>query len=353
MPVVNEAPWWEAICKRDKAADGSFVYAVKTTGVYCRPSCPSRLARRENVHYFQTPTEAADAGFRPCKRCDPDNDPGTRMRELIDRTCRRIQASDVAPTLEVLAQEAGYSPSHFQRLFKAVIGLSPKQYAIALRRGRLSSALRVEGSVTDAIYQAGFGASSQAYSSASMLGMTPSTYRAGAAGEIIRCASASCSLGTVLVAATERGVCMIEFGEREHLVSLVTQRFPKATVVQAKAGLAGLIQQVVDLVDSPSDGCHLPLDIRGTAFQLRVWKALAEVPAGQTVSYADLAARMGQPTAVRAVAQACARNGLAVAVPCHRVIHASGDASGYKWGDQRKQALLDREGWRNQRKKAS
>ncbi|MEN9419618.1 MAG: bifunctional DNA-binding transcriptional regulator/O6-methylguanine-DNA methyltransferase Ada [Pseudomonadota bacterium] len=269
---------------------------------------------------------------------------GARIQQVIDRACRRIQTADVAPALSALAQEAGYSPSHFQRLFKAIVGLSPKQYAMAHRRGRLGDALRAERSVTDAIYQAGFGASSQAYATASALGMTPSAYRQGAAGEVIRCASAPCSLGTVLVATTERGVCMIEFGEPEQLLPLVTKRFPRAKVAPAHDELASLIQQVVSLVDSPSQGCDLPLDIRGTAFQLRVWNALMHIPAGKTVSYAELASRIGQPAAVRAVAQACARNGLAVAVPCHRVVRASGDASGYRWGDARKRALLDREG---------
>ncbi|MEN9418179.1 MAG: bifunctional DNA-binding transcriptional regulator/O6-methylguanine-DNA methyltransferase Ada [Pseudomonadota bacterium] len=217
----------------------------------------------------------------------------------------------MAHALSVLAHEAGYSPSHLQRLFKAIVGLSPKQYAMAHRRGRLGEALRAERSVTDALYQAGYGASPQAYATSSALGMTPSAYRRGAAGEGIRCASAPCSLGTVPVATTERGVCMIE--------------------------------QVVSLIHSPSQASDLPLDIRGTAFQQRVWRALAETPAGQTVRYAKLAARIGHPTAGRAVAQPCARNGLAVAVPCHRVIHASGEASGYKCGDARKRALLDEE----------
>lgn len=343
MPTDQEALWWDAVCSRDPSADGRFVYAVKTTGVYCRPSCPSRLSRRENVRFFATPAQAQGAGFRPCKRCTPNLDPGARIRQVIDRACRHIQAADEAPSLDVLAQEAGYSAGHFQRLFKATVGLSPKQYAVAHRRARLSNALLAESTVTGAIYKAGFGASSQAYSDASALGMTPGAYRAGAAGEVIRCASAPCSLGTVLVATTERGICMIEFGEDDHLLPLVMKRFPRAQVVRADAKCADLIQRVVHLVDVPSAPCDLPLDLRGTAFQLRVWNALTQVPAGRTVSYAELAARLGQPTAVRAVAQACARNGLAVAVPCHRVIHASGDASGYKWGDERKRALLANE----------
>ncbi len=345
---------WDSVRLRDKSADGSFVYGVKTTGIYCRPSCPSKRANQENVRFFKTPADAEGAGFRPCKRCDPCADPDARIRALIDQACRRIHASvDSVPSLKELANEAGYSSGHFQRLFSAIVGVSPKQYAMANRRDRLSTALQVERTVTDAIYKAGFESSSQAYSKANTLGMTPSTYRKGAAGEIIRCASSPSSLGTVLVATTERGICMIEFGEHDELMPLVMQRFPKARITHADADLSTLIKRVVSLVDSPLVRTVLPLDIRGTAFQLRVWKALTEVPAGQTVSYAELAARIEQPTAVRAVARACAQNSIAVAVPCHRVIHASGDVSGYKWGDDRKRELLDRESQVTERKKPS
>jgi len=343
MLASDEERLWGAVQRRDKSADGSFVYAVRSTGVYCRPSCSSRPARRENVSFYANPAAAEGAGFRPCKRCRPNEDADAQAAEAIRRACERIEAAEEEPDLETLACEAGYSPWHFQRLFKAQVGLSPKRYAMARRKARLRKALPDASSITDAIYAAGFGASSRAYEDKGALGMTPSAYRNGGEGETIRYTSADSSLGPVLVAATERGVCMIEFGDADELVPVLTQRFPKARITRANGDLAALVERVVQLIDAPSGGCDLPLDIRGTAFQERVWKALTLIPAGQTVSYAELAERIGQPTAARAVARACATNGIAVAVPCHRVVRGSGDLSGYKWGVDRKQALLERE----------
>lgn len=342
---------WRAVQERDSAADGRFVYAVRSTGVYCRPSCPSRPARRQNVRFYADCAAAERAGYRPCQRCRPDEAVQARAVAAIRRACERIDAAEEEPDLATLAGDVGYSPSHLQRLFKAHLGLSPKQYAMARRKARLRQALPDAGSVTEAIYAAGFGASSRAYADQGGLGMTPGAYRTGAAGETIRYAPAATSLGPVLVAATARGVCMIEFGALDDLVAVLTRRFAKACIVRADDDLALLVADVVRLIDAPSAGCNLPLDIRGTVFQERVWKALALIPAGETVSYAALAARIGQPTAARAVARACATNAIAVAVPCHRVVRGSGDLAGYRWGEERKAALLAREGGQPRRRR--
>lgn len=349
MLASDDERLWGAVQRRDQSADGSFVYAVRSTGVYCRPSCPSRPARRENVTFYADANAAEKAGFRPCKRCHPNENPDDRTAEAIRQACQWIETAEDQPDLGTLARSAGYSPWHFQKLFKAYVGLSPKQYAIACRKVRLRQALPDAGSVTDAIYAAGFGASSRAYEDKGALGMTPSSYRNGAEGETIRYASAESSLGPVLVAATERGVCMIEFGEPEQLVQVLAQRFPKACIVPVNRDLAALVERVVQLIDEPSAGCDLPLDIRGTAFQERVWKALTLIPAGETLSYAELAELIGRPSATRAVARACASNSIAVAVPCHRVVCSSGKLSGYKWGVERKEALLSRESTKSAR----
>lgn len=351
MLASDDDRLWVAVQRRDKTADGSFVYAVRSTRIYCRPSCPSRPARRENVSFYADPGAAEKAGFRPCKRCRPNENPDGRTAEVIRRACECIEAAEVQPDLGTLARGAGYSPWHFQRLFKAYVGLSPKQYAVARRKARLRQVLPNARSVTDAIYAAGFGASSRAYEDKGALGMAPSAYRNGAGGETIRYTSTESSLGPVLVAATDRGVCMIEFGEQEQLVLVLKRRFPKACLILEDRDLAALVERVVQLIDEPSAGCDLPLDIRGTAFQERVWKALTLIPTGQTVSYAELAERIGQPTAARAVARACATNIIAVAVPCHRVVRGSGDLSGYKWGVDRKETLLARESGRPTRRR--
>jgi AraC family transcriptional regulator of adaptative response/methylated-DNA-[protein]-cysteine methyltransferase len=346
---------WAALRARDKAADGAFVYSVKTTGVYCRPSCPARPARPENVAFHDTPAAAERAGFRPCKRCKPDQPPAAeRQAAQVAALCRWIEASDQVPTLEDLASRAGLSPFHTHRLFKAVTGVTPRAYAVAHRARRVRGELETRATVTEAIYGAGYGSSARFYeASNAVLGMTPTAYRAGGTGSEIRFAIGQCSLGAILVAATARGVCAILLGDDpEALAHDLERRFPRAQLVGADAGFEQLVAQVVGLVEQPGLGAELPLDIRGTAFQQRVWKALRRIPAGKTASYTEIARRIGAPRSVRAVAQACAANALAVAIPCHRVVRTDGDLSGYRWGVERKRALLDRESRREARREA-
>ena len=338
-----------AVLDRDDSASG-FVYAVRTTGIYCRPGCPSRSPNPENVRFFDTPAQAEQAGFRPCKRCRPD-DPTHRgiASTRVAAACRAIERAladgEPAPSLETLAQNAGLSPSHFQRLFKERAGLTPKEYGRAVRDERVRDALARGQSVTEAIYAAGFGAPSRFYEHADQtLGMAPATYRKGGRGLAIRFATADSFLGTVLAGFTDLGVCAIELGDtREELVHALRERFPEADLRDAQAELAPLLREVTDFVRSPDQGLDLPLDIRGTAFQQRVWRELARIPAGETRTYSDVARALGKPKAVRAVATACAANPLAVAVPCHRVLRKSGELAGYRWGLDRKKALLDNE----------
>jgi AraC family transcriptional regulator, regulatory protein of adaptative response / methylated-DNA-[protein]-cysteine methyltransferase len=333
---------WQAVVERDRSAHAAFVYAVRTTGIYCRPTCSARRPLRENAIFFDSWTLAEQASYRSCKRCRPALAEPDPMTIAVSKACALIQTAEQEPDLATLARDAGYSPAHFQRLFKAAVGLSPKQYAIAVRKSRLRATLPDAASVTDAVYDAGFGSTSRAYDHQGT-GMPPGTYRRGAEGEIIRYASATCSLGPVFIATSRHGICMIEFGEAGDLEAELSRRFPKATTIPADVALNELIDRVIALIDEPSLTCELPLDIRGTAFQERVWKALTGIPAGTTVSYRELAARLGQPGAARAVARACATNKLAVAIPCHRVVNASGELTGYRWGLERKQILLDRE----------
>lgn len=341
----DDDPFWQAVTMRDAGFDGRFVYAVRTTGVYCRPSCASRPKRRENVSFHPDALAAEAAGFRACLRCRPDEArPDAALDEMVAAACQHIEAAETEPTLAQLSAAAGYSPYHFQRLFKERIGLTPKQYAKARRKLRLRDGLAGAASVTDAIYAAGYGASSRAYDDGDALGMTPRSFRQGAKGERIVHAMAASSLGPLLVAATARGICMIEFGEEPLLLQRLAARFPGAELAPADAAFADLVTRVVALVDAPGTTNEaLPLDIRGTAFQERVWQALMRIPAGETVSYAGLAERIGRPGAARAVARACAGNGIAVAIPCHRVVRGNGDISGYRWGVERKRALLDAE----------
>jgi AraC family transcriptional regulator, regulatory protein of adaptative response / methylated-DNA-[protein]-cysteine methyltransferase len=333
---------WHAVLERDRSVDDLFVYAVRTTGIYCRPSCSARRPRRENAAFFESSTLAQQAGYRSCKRCRPDVTEPDPMTAAITEACIRIQTADQEPGLTTLAREAGYSPAHFQRLFKTAVGLSPKQYAIAVRKSRLRDTLPDAASVTAAVYDAGYGSTSRAYEHRST-GMPLSTYRRGARGERIRYASAASSLGPVVIATTDLGICLIEFGDPDDLAAELTRRFPLASISPADEALSDLIDQVIALIDEPSLPCELPLDIRGTVFQERVWTALTGIRAGETVSYSELARRLGQPGAARAVARACATNTLAVAVPCHRVVSASGELAGYRWGIERKRLLLDRE----------
>jgi AraC family transcriptional regulator, regulatory protein of adaptative response / methylated-DNA-[protein]-cysteine methyltransferase len=343
---LNDDARWEAVRRRDSGADGAFCYSVRTTGVYCRPSCAARLARRENVAFHLSCEDAECAGFRPCKRCRP-NEAGIAERQAaaVAKACALIDAADEMPTLETLADAAGLSRFHFHRVFKAVTGVTPKAYADARRGQRVRAELAQSGTVTEAIYGAGFNSNGRFYAaSADLLGMTPTQFRAGGNGNMIRFAVGECSLGSILVAATDKGVCAIEFGnDPERLVRTLQDRFPKAQLIGGDQVFEQLVAKVVGFVEAPAQGLGLPLDIRGTAFQKRVWNAIRRIPAGATASYADLAKRIGHPQATRAVAQACASNTLAVAIPCHRVVRRDGGLSGYRWGVERKQALLTRE----------
>jgi AraC family transcriptional regulator of adaptative response/methylated-DNA-[protein]-cysteine methyltransferase len=344
---ATDASKWDAVLNRDRAAEGIFYLAVKSTGVYCRPGCPSRLPRRENSVFYDTRTQAEQAGYRPCKRCRPDAlSPAEELTALVVRACRRIEGAERPLSLSELATEAGLSPSHFQRVFKERVGVSPRQYAAAHQARRFQDSLQSSASVTEAVYEAGFGSSSRAYESARRnLAMAPSAYRNGAPGVVIEYGVADSALGCLLVAATEQGLCAIEFVDQpDSATSLLHSSFPKATLVQGGLAFNDTIRQVIAFVESPATGLDLPLDIQGTAFQLRVWSALRAIPPGSTRSYGDIARQIGNPTAVRAVAQACAANKLAVAVPCHRVIAGDGKLAGYRGGVARKQALLEREG---------
>ena len=340
-------PRWQAVLGRDRAADGQFVYSVRTTGVYCRPSCPARQAKVENVAFHAGPAEAEAAGFRACRRCTPNAASlAEQHAEVIARACRAIEAAEEAPGLASLARAAGMSPYHFHRVFKAVTGLTPKAYSTATRGGRARKALADGGqSVTAALYDAGFNSSGRFYESAdAVLGMTPSAYRAGGRDQAIRFAIAECSLGAILVAESERGICAITLGDDpEQLARDLQDRFPNARLLGGDAEFETRVATVVGFVEAPKLGLDLPLDLRGTAFQQRVWQALRQITAGETASYAEIARKIGVPTAARAVAGACAANPVAVAVPCHRVVRNDGGLSGYRWGVARKRALLEKE----------
>ncbi|WP_374480093.1 bifunctional DNA-binding transcriptional regulator/O6-methylguanine-DNA methyltransferase Ada [Zoogloea sp.] len=339
-------PRWAAVLARDPTADGRFFYSVKSTGVYCRPSCGSRRPRPENVAFHASAADAEAAGFRPCRRCRPDLPPlAERQGRLIAELCRFIESADHVPNLDELARQAQLSPFHLQRLFKARTGLTPRAYAAALRARRLRDGLAASPSVSAAQYDAGYASSGRFYADTdAALGMTPSQYRAGGANTEIRFAIGQSALGALLVAASPHGVCAISLGDdADALARELQDRFPHAKLVGDDPDFAALVAQVAGLVESPAQGLDLPLDLRGTAFQLRVWHALREIPAGSRLSYTELAHRLGLPRAVRAVAGACAANTLAVAVPCHRVVRNDGGLAGYRWGVERKQALLERE----------
>jgi len=337
---------WQSIIGRDTAADGKFYYAVKSTGVYCRPSCAARRARRENVQFHATREDAERAGFRPCKRCKP-NEPSRREQQVktVSKICRLIENAEIVPSLAEMARHAGLSRYHFQRLFKSITGLTPKAYAGARRAASVRTALRQASSITEALYSAGYNSSGRFYAESDrVLGMTPTTFRAGGADTTIRFAIRECSLGSVLVAASERGVCAIALGDDAgELARDLHKRFPNAQLSGADDDFEKLISRVVELIDEPARGSDLPLDIRGTAFQQRVWQALREIAPGSTATYSGIAGKIGLPKAVRAVARACAANKLAVAIPCHRVVRTDGNLSGYRWGVERKRALLNRE----------
>ena len=339
-------PRWASVRDRDVNADGDFVYAVTTTRVYCRPSCSARLAKPEHVQFYGTCREAAQAGFRPCKRCRPDQASAPKQQAaVIARICRLIEQSDEMPRLEQLADQARFSASHFNRLFKATTGVTPKQYATAHREALVREALDQSRTVTEAIYSAGYNSNGRFYESSNhILGMTPSHYRAGGAGMVIHFAVGECSLGSILVAKSERGICAILLGDDpDKLLRDLHHRFPRAKLAGGHAGFERLVSRVVGFVEAPALGLDLPLDVRGTAFQRRVWQALRRLPSGTRVSYADIAKRIGAPKSARAVAQACGANPLAVAIPCHRVVRNDGALSGYRWGIARKRVLLERE----------
>jgi AraC family transcriptional regulator, regulatory protein of adaptative response / methylated-DNA-[protein]-cysteine methyltransferase len=343
---VADDPRWAKIVARDKAADGHLWYSVVTTGIYCRPSCPSRTANPKNVRLHDSLESARATGFRPCKRCNPEGlSAEAENAALVAKVCRMIEESEEEPSLEKLAEAAGRSSSYFHRMFKAATGVTPKEYAAAHRAARVRHGLTTGNTVTEAIYDAGFNSSGRFYEkSTDMLGMTPSQYRAGGANEDIRFAVGQTSLGAILVASTKKGVAAILLGEDpDELVQDLQDRFPKAHFIGADSDYEALVARVVGFVEAPKIGLNLPLDVRGTAFQERVWKALQEIPAGATVSYSEIAQRIGAPKSVRAVAGACAANNLAVAIPCHRVVRNDGALSGYAWGVERKRILIDRE----------
>jgi len=328
---------WELVSARDRAADGTFVYAVRTTGVYCRPSCPSRRARRENVAFYGQPADAERAGFRPCRRCQPSSD----APDLVARAREVLEREEQAPSLEALAAQLGVSAGHLQRTFRAATGLSPRAYAERLRSERLRRSLQHGTTVSRAIFDAGFGSASQAYSTATRhLGMTPGTYRRGGAGLDIRYAFGDSSLGRVLVAWTARGVCAVYPGPDDAaLERALAEEFPNAARLAAPESPA--VREVLAAIDG--EGALPPLDPQGTAFQREVWTALREIPRGVTRSYSDVARTLGRPDAVRAVASACAANNIAVLIPCHRVLRGDGGLGGYRWGEDRKRRLLARE----------
>lgn len=343
---MRHDPRWAALSRRDRKADGTFFYAVKTTGVYCRPSCGARTPKPENVDFFATSEDARRAGYRPCRRCRPDQPPlAERHAQLVASLCRQIETSEEAPSLAALAGSIALSPYHLHRVFKAVTGLTPKAYATAHRAQRVRTELGRSETVSEAIYAAGYNSNGRFYEEANrQLGMKPRDYRTGGAKVTIRFAVGQCSLGAILVAASERGICAILLGdEPDALVRDLQDRFARAELIGGDAEFEQWVAQVVGFVEAPQVGLALPLDLRGTAFQHRVWLALQEIPAGTTATYTEIAQRIGAPRAVRAVAGACAANPLAVAIPCHRVVRHDGGLAGYRWGIERKRALLDRE----------
>ncbi|MBB2190104.1 bifunctional DNA-binding transcriptional regulator/O6-methylguanine-DNA methyltransferase Ada [Gluconacetobacter azotocaptans] len=346
----NEAterdPRWARIVARDRSADGLFWYSVATTGVYCRPSCPSRTAKPVNVRLHDTPADARAAGFRPCLRCRPDDAPRPmRNAAIVAGACRAIDQAEDMPSLDQLAGASGLSPAHFHRLFKAETGLTPRDYAVARRGARLRRNLAEAPTVTAAIFDAGYGSSSRFYEAAEdLLGMTPAAWRNGGAGQTLHFAIGQCALGALLVASSDKGVCAITLGDDpDALARDLQDRFPNADLTAGDAAYDALVARVVGFVEAPQLGLDLPLDIRGTAFQHRVWAALRAIPAGRTATYTQIARQIGAPGAVRAVAGACAANALAVAIPCHRVVRTDGSLSGYRWGVARKRALIARE----------
>jgi AraC family transcriptional regulator of adaptative response/methylated-DNA-[protein]-cysteine methyltransferase len=344
--TTDQDPRWAAVVARDPQADGQFVYAVKTTGVYCNPSSLARLPKPQNVEFFDTAEQAQAAGYRPSKRAAKDQSAiAAQHAATVAAACRQIESAQELPALNELATAAGLSSFHFHRVFKAVTGLTPRGYAAAHRSRRVRERLTDGGSVTEALYDAGFNSNSRFYETADqLLGMKPTDYRAAGQNNDIRFAVGQCTLGAIVVAQSERGVCAILLGDDpQQLVCDLQDKFRRANLIGADQAFEQLIARVVGFIEAPALGLDLPLDVRGTAFQERVWQALRDIPVGSTASYADIARQIGAPKAVRAVAQACGANSLAVAIPCHRVVRSDGNLSGYRWGVERKRQLLERE----------
>ncbi len=344
--TLSDKHRWAAVLERDTRFDGQFYYGVRTTGIYCRPSCPARRPHRNHVSFHLNPAAAELAGFRACKRCRPRQVPPSQTRAaLIAKACCLIESADEELSLSKLAEAVGLSPHYFHRQFRTALGVTPKAYAAGHRNARARAALFRGATVTEAIFEAGFNSAGRFYAGAAdTLGMSPSSFRAGGAGEDIAYTIAPCSLGSVLVATTGKGICAILLGDApDELRAGLSRQFPRANLSEGSAALAATAASVVSLVDAPGLSLDLPLDIRGTVFQRRVWEALQRIPAGTTAPYAEIAASIGAPRGARAVAGACAANRLAVAIPCHRVVRADGSLSGYRWGTTRNRALLDKE----------
>ena len=336
---IDEGEAWAAVLRRDRVSDGRFVTGVLTTGIYCRPSCAARHPRRENVRFFATGPDAAAMGLRACLRCRPDE--VTREAAALARAVRLIEAAEGAPPLERLAEAAGYSPFHFHRLFKRATGVTPAAYARAKRAKAMTEKLESEDRVTDAIYDAGYSGPGRFYAEAkARLGMTPTAWRDGGRGETIRWAQAETSLGTMLVAATDKGICRVAFDEGE---AELQARFPQARIEEGGEAMADLVARTVAAVEAPERPHDLPLDVRGTAFQEAVWRELSRIPPGESLSYAALAAQAGKPGAARAAGTACGSNSVAILIPCHRARRGDGSPGGYAWGLERKAQLLEKE----------
>ncbi len=344
---MQEQACWQAVSDRNKEYDGVFVYAVRSTGIYCRPSCPSRRPRREQVQFFDRPAAAEQAGFRACRRCHPQKatveDPNLG---LVEQMCRYlVEREDRAPTLEELSQHFHMSPYHLQRTFKRIVGVTPKQYAATQRADRLKAQLKEKKTVTEAIYEAGYQSSSSAYGqSTGQLGMTPAAYQRGGQGTAVTYAITPCPLGYLLVAATPKGICAVRLGDSEaELTTTLAGEFSSASLLRSDVTLLPWVSTLQDYLHGGHPQMDLPLDIRATAFQSRVWTALQQIPYGSTRSYSQVADAIGQPTAVRAAARACATNPVALVIPCHRVVREDGNLGGYRWGIERKEILLAQE----------
>jgi AraC family transcriptional regulator of adaptative response/methylated-DNA-[protein]-cysteine methyltransferase len=339
---------WQAVLRRDAAADGAFVYAVRSTGIYCRPSCPSRRPHREHVVFFSLPELAEQAGYRPCKRCRPQEAAAPDPRaDSMRRVCRYIEAHfEESPSLDELGAHVGLSPAHLQRTFKRIVGVTPRQYLEAHRVRHLKMRLREGDDVTTALYEAGYGSSSRLYEKApASLGMTPGIYRRGGKGMSIRYTIVDCPLGRLLVGATGRGICAVSLGDSDaELESALFEDYPAAEIGRDEEGLGEWVSALLDYLDGQRPHIDLPLDVQATAFQCMVWKELQAIPYGATRSYSDVAEAIGHPKAVRAVAHACAKNRVSLVIPCHRVVRKDGHLGGYRWGLDRKRALLAREG---------